>query len=162
LFDPGIIISGKIDDDGGQYVEDQKVHYVVSIGGNASHLVRLRIHQRTASRELSPIAGWIPEKEIRSGSAISSVVFIAASVADDPTETPSAEDEPVVPALMPGEPPTPDRTLQDSDSSLRAYEHRVLSGDNILNNLYERPFYFQGYDLSTGDRHSNGGYRRPG
>jgi len=36
--------------------------------------------------------------------------------------------------------PAPERTLKDSDSSLRANEKRVLSGDNFLKNLYERPF----------------------
>jgi len=36
--------------------------------------------------------------------------------------------------------PEPLRTLADSDSSLRASEHRVLSGDKFLENLYERPF----------------------
>ena len=30
--------------------------------------------------------------------------------------------------------------LEDSDSSTKAEEHRTLSGDNFLNNLYERPF----------------------
>ena len=44
------------------------------------------------------------------------------------------------PGLTPGEPPKLERTLEDSDASLRASEHRVLSGDNILNNLFERPF----------------------
>ena len=36
--------------------------------------------------------------------------------------------------------PEPVRTLADSDSSLRASEHRILSGDKFLENLYERPF----------------------
>ncbi len=40
----------------------------------------------------------------------------------------------------PDDVPEPDQTLEDSDSSLRAEENRVLSGDNFLNNLYERPF----------------------
>lgn len=39
--------------------------------------------------------------------------------------------------------PDPVRTLKDSDSSLRASEKRVLSGDNYLNNLFERPFTSQ-------------------
>jgi hypothetical protein len=43
--------------------------------------------------------------------------------------------------LRPGENvPEASRTLADSDSSLRAYEKRVLSGDKFLENLYERPF----------------------
>ncbi len=47
---------------------------------------------------------------------------------------------PVFAETMPGEPPPPERTLQDTDASLRADENRALSGDNILDNLYERPF----------------------
>jgi hypothetical protein len=56
-----------------------------------------------------------------------------ASVTTTPTVVPFTSDEPVVPSLLPGEPPEPDHTLQDSDASLRAEEHRVLTGDNILN-----------------------------
>jgi hypothetical protein len=43
--------------------------------------------------------------------------------------------------LYPGENlPETLRTLADSDSSLRASEKRVLSGDKFLDSLYERPF----------------------
>jgi hypothetical protein len=45
--------------------------------------------------------------------------------------------------MMPGEPPEPDRTLKDADSSIRAYEHRTISGDRFLDSLYERPFTSQ-------------------
>ena len=45
--------------------------------------------------------------------------------------------------LPPGELPDPDRTLVDADSSIKAYENRTISGDNFLNNLYERPFTSQ-------------------
>lgn len=46
-----------------------------------------------------------------------------------------------IPPLQPGEPnPESERVLEDSDASIKAYEHRVVSGDNFLNNLYERPF----------------------
>ncbi len=51
-----------------------------------------------------------------------------------PTETP---------LLMPGEPPEPERTLKDADSSIRAYENRAVSGDRFLDSLYERPFTSQ-------------------
>lgn len=44
------------------------------------------------------------------------------------------------PIDKPTDVPEPYQTLEDSDSSLRADENRVLSGDNFLNNLYERPF----------------------
>jgi len=45
--------------------------------------------------------------------------------------------------LIPGEPPEPERTLADSDSSIKAAEKRTLSGDKFLDNLYERPFTSQ-------------------
>jgi len=45
------------------------------------------------------------------------------------------------PTDIPGEPnPEAERILEDSDASIKAYEHRTVSGDNILNNLFERPF----------------------
>jgi hypothetical protein len=47
------------------------------------------------------------------------------------------------PSLIPGDPPEPERTLEDSDSSIRAYENRAVTGDNFLNGLYERPFTSQ-------------------
>ena len=59
----------------------------------------------------------------------------AAEVAATATSEPAP-----APSITPGNPPDSERTLEDSDASLRSYENRVLSGDNILNNLYERPF----------------------
>ena len=44
----------------------------------------------------------------------------------------------------PGEPSTPDRTLEDADSRARATENRTLSGDDVLANIYERPFTLDG------------------
>ena len=44
------------------------------------------------------------------------------------------------PVNIPGEVPEPNRTLADTDASIKSEEGRVLSGDNFLNNLYERPF----------------------
>jgi len=44
------------------------------------------------------------------------------------------------PANIPGEVPEANRTLADTDASIKGEEGRVLSGDNFLNNLYERPF----------------------
>jgi len=56
-------------------------------------------------------------------------------------EPSAAEAEMAEPLMMPVmDVPSSERTLQDSDSSLRAYENRVLSGDDFLKNLYERPF----------------------
>jgi hypothetical protein len=56
-------------------------------------------------------------------------------------EEPS-EPEPEEPefSIAPGEPPPPQRTLEDSDSSIRAWENRAVTGDNFQKNLYERPF----------------------
>ncbi len=48
-----------------------------------------------------------------------------------------------IPKLAPGEPASAERTLEDADSSIKAEEKRALTGDNILNNLYERPFTSQ-------------------
>ena len=45
-----------------------------------------------------------------------------------------------IPLLMPSEPPKPERTLKDFDSSIRAYENRAVSGDRFLDSMYERPF----------------------
>ena len=44
------------------------------------------------------------------------------------------------PMLKPGEVPEPERTLEDVDSSLKAKENRVLTGDTFTKNLFERPF----------------------
>jgi len=52
----------------------------------------------------------------------------------------------VLPVLMAAAPPGSERNLQDSDASIRAYEKRAVDGDNILDNLYERPFTSQVMD----------------
>ncbi|HOJ00820.1 MAG TPA: hypothetical protein PLL88_04320 [Anaerolineaceae bacterium] len=78
-----------------------------------------------------------------------------ADSAKKPTDKPSIVLDATAPTekekpptdLMPGEPnPQAERTLEDADASLRAYERRVVSGDNILDNLYERPFTSQVMD----------------
>ena len=56
------------------------------------------------------------------------VVVKPTNTAQLPTPTPT---EPP-PLLMPGEPPEAERTLGDSDASIRAQEKRVLSGDNFF------------------------------
>jgi len=48
-----------------------------------------------------------------------------------------------VPLLIPGEPPEPERTLKDFDSSIRASENRAVSDDRFLDSMYERPFTSQ-------------------
>jgi hypothetical protein len=57
--------------------------------------------------------------------------------------------------ILAGEPLNEDRTLEDIDGSLRAYEKRALSGDVILDNRFERPFtqtdmiYLPDVDIQT-------------
>jgi len=63
--------------------------------------------------------------------------------AEAPTAEPPPPEPPKVILMMPSEPPEPDRTLEDADSSIKASENRTLSGDNFLNSLYERPFTSQ-------------------
>ncbi len=61
-----------------------------------------------------------------------------ASVVPTNTPQPTATE---IPKLLPADlPPEAEHILEDSDASLRAYEKRTVSGDNILNNLFERPF----------------------
>lgn len=60
-------------------------------------------------------------------------------VVDEAAEAPAAA-SPEITISAPDDLPASIRTLQDSDSSLRASEKRVLSGDNFNNNLFERPF----------------------
>jgi hypothetical protein len=61
--------------------------------------------------------------------------------ADAPAEMEVPAEAMEAPALlMPAEPADPNRTLRDSDSSLRAWEKRTLGVDKFLESLYERPF----------------------
>ena len=48
-----------------------------------------------------------------------------------------------IPKLAPGEITEPERILEDADSSIKAEENRALTGDNFLENLFERPFTSQ-------------------
>lgn len=79
-------------------------------------------------------------------------VSAAVTATTESTEEPAA-----APLLMPGEPPESERILEDTDSSIRAYEKRALTGDNILKNLYERPFtaeemvYLPDVDIQTAE-----------
>lgn len=61
---------------------------------------------------------------------------------EEAAEAPAAA-APEITISAPDDLPAPIRTLKDSDSSLRASEKRVLSGDNFNNNLFERPFTSQ-------------------
>ena len=56
-----------------------------------------------------------------------------------PIQVPTAEPLKQV-LLVAGDVTSPVRILEDADSSLRASEKRAVSGDTILDNLYERPF----------------------
>ncbi len=60
------------------------------------------------------------------------------------TATPEPTD---IPTLKPGEPNSEaERILEDTDSSIKAEEKRAVSGDNFLDNLFERPFTSQEMD----------------
>ena len=79
------------------------------------------------------------ESDVEAESTLLAIYLEQTLTAAPPSDAETASED-ALPALLPGEPPNPERTLEDSDSSLRAHEKRVLSGDNFLNNLYERPF----------------------
>jgi len=89
------------------------------------------------SAEVSESAGEIPvtggEAQADSDAVAPPEVVEEAPAAKAPDITISAPDD--LPASI--------RTLKDSDSSLRASEKRVLSGDNFNKNLFERPFTSQ-------------------
>lgn len=65
------------------------------------------------------------------------IYTLSISVAVTPTATPSAIPKPMA---KPGEPPRSLRILQDNDSSPYIKAKSINSGDNPLNDLYERPF----------------------
>jgi hypothetical protein len=92
----------------------------------------------------------------------------AAPAAEQPTaEPPTAEPLTEEPAMqeptpgefaMPGEPPEElDRTLEDSVAGYTGEDKKATQGDNILDNLYERPFtseemlYQPDLDITTVD-----------
>jgi hypothetical protein len=67
--------------------------------------------------------------------------LVEPPAADLPEVAAAVEEMAIEILLRPSESvPAASRTLTDSDSSLRANENRVLSGDKFLENLYERPF----------------------
>lgn len=73
-------------------------------------------------------------------------VLTAATPVPPVKPTPTLKPKPRItkaPAKLPGEPPKPSRTLEDTDSSVKASEKRVLSGDKFNDSLYERPFTSQ-------------------
>jgi len=75
------------------------------------------------------------------------VPVTGSEIEESAAEAPQAEVEeapaaaaPEITIAAPDDIPASVRTLKDSDSSLRASEKRVLSGDNFNKNLFERPF----------------------
>lgn len=82
------------------------------------------------------------EEEFDAEATLQAIYAEKTATARQEAEAAAAEPEAEEPveALEPGLPPDPDRTLEDADSSLRATENRILSGDSYLNNLFERPF----------------------
>lgn len=59
---------------------------------------------------------------------------------EQPSETPIPATPTVTHVLMPGEPPGARRFVADVNSSARADERSVTSGDNYTRNRFERPF----------------------
>ena len=59
------------------------------------------------------------------------------TVAPAPTSAPIGTS---TPKLLPGDVPSPVRILKDTDSSIYANQKRIVTGDNMNNNQYERPF----------------------
>ena len=78
--------------------------------------------------------------------------------AEPPAEEPVAEEPTPSEFMMPGEPPKElDRTLEDSVAGYTGEDKKATQGDNILDNLYERPFtseemiYQPDLDITTVD-----------
>jgi hypothetical protein len=76
----------------------------------------------------------LPEAEDSAAQPVSADDAMAASAESD------VDDADDLITLWPQDPPEAERTLKDSDSSLRAYEKRTLGVDEYLDGLYERPF----------------------
>jgi hypothetical protein len=86
---------------------------------------------------------YIKNQHIIKMAAVSSFLMIAIlllaacnSVPAAVTQTSSTS----LPELKPGTPGKPERTLQDTNTSFSAAAKHATTGDNILRNLYERPF----------------------
>ncbi len=77
---------------------------------------------------------------VTGGEVVEEVVAEAPAAEIEAAEEAPAAAPPAITIAAPLDLPASIRTLKDSDSSLRASEKRVLSGDNFNNNLFERPF----------------------
>jgi hypothetical protein len=112
------------------------------------------------------VAALVEAKAAQTAAAMAAPV-VEAPTAEPPADTPAPAPEPTVeapaaqPQIMPGEPPEPNRTLEDVNSSYFAYEHKATAGENYLNNLFERPFtseemiYQPDLDITTVDQSSD-------
>ena len=75
--------------------------------------------------------------------AISSFMMIAVlllAACNSGPATTSQTTSTAMPGLKPGVPGKPQHTLQDTNTSVSAAAKHATTGDNILRNLYERPF----------------------
>ncbi len=109
------------------------------------------------------VAALVEAKAAQTAAAIEEPAA-EAPAAQAPADTPQPAPEPTVEAtavqaqVMPNDPPKPERTLEDVGSSHFASEHKVTSGENYLNNLFERPFtsqemiYQPDLDITTVDQ----------
>lgn len=86
----------------------------------------------------APAAGEIPLTGKDESAAQESMTMSDSSVEviSSAGENSAMEEE----MMKPAEPGEAEQTLEDADASIRAYEKRVLSGENFTTNLFERPF----------------------
>jgi hypothetical protein len=86
----------------------------------------------------APAAGEVPLTGKDASAAQESM-----AMSDSSTEVISSAGESSAMAeelMKPAEPGEAEQVLEDADASIRAYEKRVLSGENFTTNLFERPF----------------------
>ena len=97
--------------------------------------------QEDIAAEATLEALYAEETAAAQAAADSAAAEAQTEVEQEAAEPEAAEPPPMPePAIMPSDPPESERTLEDSDSSIKGDENRTLSGDNILDSLYERPF----------------------
>jgi hypothetical protein len=68
------------------------------------------------------------------------LTMIASCAPKPASASPSAIEVKPVNEILPGSPGPIERTLEDTNSSLKASENRAVTGDNFLGGIYERPF----------------------
>ena len=114
--------------------------------------------EAAAADSQATVAALVEEKAAQTASAAEAPAAEAPADTPEPAPEPTAEAPTPEPLLMPDDPPDPERTLEDVNSSYFAYEHKATAGENYLNNLFERPFtsgemiYQPDLDITTVDQ----------